>query len=102
VVRYAHGPQVAVRVQFPGPSGRSQVRVSLSPPSSSSEMTFDGPWALFRMFDEVKIQQTSQYERFVASFTHDGRRAVFEIVASSVKNPFSLPELSQFHCPTQL
>jgi type VI protein secretion system component VasK len=104
VVRYAHGPQVAVRVQFPGPSGRSQVRVTLSPPSKSgsSGMTFDGPWALFRMFDEVKIEETNQFERFVASINLEGRRAVFEILASSVKNPFRLPELNQFHCPTQL
>jgi type VI secretion system protein ImpL len=104
VVRYAHGPQVAVKVQFPGSSGRNQVRLSLSPPSKSgsSGMTFDGPWALFRMFDEVKIEETNQDERFVASINLEGRRAVFEILASSVKNPFRLPELKQFHCPTQL
>ena len=28
VVRYAHGPQVSVRAQFPGSGGRSQVRIS--------------------------------------------------------------------------
>jgi len=27
---------------------------------------------------------------------------VFEVFASSVRNPFSLPELSQFRCPTAL
>ncbi|MET0851600.1 MAG: type VI secretion system membrane subunit TssM, partial [Candidatus Rokuibacteriota bacterium] len=50
VVRYAHGPQVPVRVQFPGPSGRSQVRVTIAPPprSGSSGIKFEGPWALFR------------------------------------------------------
>jgi type VI secretion system protein ImpL len=104
LVRYAHGPQVPVRVQFPGPSGRSQVRVTISPPprSGSSGKKFEGPWALFRMFDEVKIEETNQYERFVASFDVEGRHAVFEILASSVRNPFRLPELSQFHCPVAL
>src|SRR5262249_18204944 len=80
LVGCARGPQVPVRVQFPGPSGRSQVRVSISPPprSGSSGKTFDGPWALFRMFDEVvKIEETSQFERFVASINIEGRRAVF-------------------------
>jgi type VI secretion system protein ImpL len=103
-VRYSHGPQVKVRVQFPGPGGRSQVRVSLSPPppSGSSGMRFEGPWALFRMFDGVKIEETNQLERFIAVIAVEGRRAVFEILASSVRNPFRLPELSQFRCPTAL
>ena len=61
---------------------------------------FDGPWALFRMFDGVKIEETNQLERFVATIDVGGRHAVFEILASSVRNPFRLPELSQFHCPT--
>jgi len=104
VVRYAHGPQVPVRVQFPGPGGRSQVRVSITPPpaSGASGIRYDGPWALFRMFDSVKIEDTNQLERFVAAITVDGRRAVFEVLASSVRNPFRLPELSQFRCPTAL
>jgi type VI secretion system protein ImpL len=104
VIRYAHGPQVPVRVQFPGPGGRSQVRVSISPPptSGASGKRFEGPWALFRMFDEVKIEETNQLERFMAAISVDGRRTVFEILASSVRNPFRLPELGQFHCPTAL
>ena len=103
-VRYSHGPQIPVRVQFPGPGGRSQVRASISPPpsSGSNAITFEGPWALFRMFDDVKIEETKQPERFVAAISVAGRRAVFEILASSVRNPFRLSELSQFHCPTAL
>ena len=101
-VRYAHGPQVPVRVQFPGPGGRSQVRVAITPTRGSSEKKFEGPWALFRMFDDVKIQKTNQPDRFVAAINVGGRGAVFEIMASSVRNPFSLPELSGFHCPTAL
>ena len=103
-VRYAHGPQVPVRVQFPGPGGRSQVRVSVAPPaaSGSSGLKFEGPWALFRMFDGVKIEETGQSERFVTTINVEGRRAVFEVFASSVRNPFRLPELGQFRCPTAL
>jgi type VI secretion system protein ImpL len=103
-VRYSHGPQIPVRVQFPGPGGRSQVRASISPPppSGSNAITFEGPWALFRMFDDVKIEETKQPERFIAAISVAGRRAVFEILASSVRNPFRLSELSQFRCPTAL
>jgi type VI secretion system protein ImpL len=104
LVKYSHGPQIAVPVQFPGPGGRSQVRAtaSPSPASGSNGVKFDGPWALFRMFDGVQIVETRQSERFVATFSVEGRRTVFEIFASSVRNPFRLPELSQFRCPTTL
>jgi type VI secretion system protein ImpL len=104
LVRYAHGPQTPVSVQFPGPGGRSLVRATItpSPASGSNGITFAGPWALFRMFDGVQIVETRQSERFVATFNVEGRRTVFEIFASSVRNPFRLPELAQFRCPTAL
>ena len=104
LVKYSHGPQIAVPVQFPGPGGRSLVRASISPPpaSGSTGVRFEGPWALFRMFDGVQIAETRQSERFVATINVEGRRTVFEIFASSVRNPFRLPELSQFRCPTAL
>jgi len=104
LVKYSHGPQVAVPVQFPGPGGRSMVRASISPApaSGSSGIKFEGPWALFRMFDGVQIADTKQSERFVATINVEGRRTTFEIFASSVRNPFRLPELSQFRCPTAL
>ena len=104
LVKYSHGPQISVPVQFPGPGGRSLVRASISPApaSGSSGLKFEGPWALFRMFDGVQIAETRQAERFVATINVAGRRTVFEIFASSVRNPFRLPELSQFRCPTAL
>jgi len=104
LVKYSHGPQISVPVQFPGPGGRSLVRASISPApaSGSSGIKFEGPWALFRMFDGVQIADTKQSERFVATINVEGRRTVFEIFASSVRNPFRLPELSQFRCPTAL
>jgi type VI secretion system protein ImpL len=103
-VKYSHGPQNSTSVQFPGPGGRSLVRASISPtpPSGTNGVRFEGPWALFRMFDGVQIVDTRQSERFIATFNIEGRRTVFEIYASSVRNPFRLPELSQFRCPTAL
>ena len=104
LVRYSHGPQVAVPVQFPGPGGKSLIRATIfpAPASGSAGLRFEGPWALFRMFDGVQIINTNQPDRFVAALTVDGRRTVFEVFASSVRNPFRLPELSQFRCPTAL
>ncbi|WAC71423.1 type VI secretion system membrane subunit TssM [Roseateles sp. SL47] len=104
IVRYAHGPQIPSSVQWPGPRGSSQVRVQVSPTSAngSSGMVNDGPWALFRLFDRVKIEKTNAPERFRVTFDIDGRKAVFEVTASSVNNPFRLNELNQFSCPNSL
>ncbi len=105
VVRYAHGPQIPSSVQWPGPRGSQQVRVQVSPPSSgagASGMVTDGPWALFRLFERVTIEPTGAPERFRATFNVDGRKAVFEVTTSSVRNPFRLRELNEFGCPAGL
>ena len=104
IVRYGHGPSVPMTVQWPGTGGRGQVRIQLSPPSPSgtSGAVFEGPWALFRMFDKVQIEGTGQPERFRATFSIDGRRAVFDVTTSSVLNPFRMSEVANFNCPGKL
>ena len=104
VVRYAHGPQIPTAVQWPGPRGTSQVRVQITPPGSSGTagMVTEGPWALFRLFDRVRIEPGNSPERFRATFDIDGRKAIFDVTASSVRNPFVLRELTDFSCPMGL
>ena len=101
LVKYSHGPQVPAQVQWPGPRGSTQVRVQLVPisPVGASGRTFEGAWALFRLFDQVQIDSTAQPEKFQATFNVDGRKAQFEVLSNSVRNPFRLPELEQFQCP---
>jgi type VI secretion system protein ImpL len=103
VVRYDHGPQIPVSVQWPGPRGTLQVRVQVVPPGNGTTgLVHEGPWALLRLFDRVRIEPTNVPERFRATFDVDGRKAVFEVTASSVRNPFRLRELSEFSCPSGL
>jgi type VI secretion system protein ImpL len=104
VVQYDHGPQVPTTVQWPGPRGTTQVRVQVSPPGGGNTFgaVFEGPWALLRVFDRVKIEPTNVPERFRATFDVDGRKAVFEVTANSVRNPFRLRELNEFACPAGL
>ena len=91
-------------MQWPGPKGSTQVRLQISPPSpgGASGKVFEGPWALFRMFDGVQFTPTNQPEKFNVTFNIDGRKAQFEVVTSSVQNPFRLRELEQFQCPSRL
>jgi type VI secretion system protein ImpL len=104
VVRYAHGPQIPTNIQWPGPRGSSQVRVQVTPPGASgtSGIVEEGPWALFRLFERVRIEPGNAPEKFRATFDVDGRKAVFDVTTSSVRNPFRLPELGEFRCPGTL
>jgi type VI secretion system protein ImpL len=103
-VEYAHGPLSVTPAQFPGTTGRNQVRFSMLPAPSTgpSMVSFEGPWAVFRMFDSLKPAGTSQPERFIWTFAIGGRKAVYEVVTRSVRNPFTLVELTTFRCPTAL
>lgn len=104
LVKYAHGPQIPASVQWPGPRGSTQVRVQLQPAlaTGSSGAVAEGPWALFRLFDRMQIAPAGAPERFRVTFEVDGRKATFEVTASSVVNPFRLRELAEFSCPTTL
>ena len=104
LVKYSHGPTLPVTVQWPSQRGSNQVRLQAQPvlASGASGQLFEGPWALFRMFDRVRMESAGQPERFLVTFDIDGRKARFEVRASSVQNPFRLPELQQFQCPGAL
>jgi type VI secretion system protein ImpL len=101
VVRYDHGPQIPQSVKWPGPRGSGVVRVMVQP-AGGTGMVNDGPWALFRLFERVSFQPGAAPEKFRATFDIDGRKAVFDVTAGSVRNPFRLPELRGFSCPNGL
>ena len=105
VVRYGHGPIVPMTIQWPGPKGSNQVRVQLSPPSSSgglSGMTMDGAWSLFRVLDRSQLEPGDAPEKFFVTFAVDGRKARFEVTTNSVQHPLRLREMREFSCPEGL
>jgi type VI secretion system protein ImpL len=63
-----------------------------------SGLSKEGPWALFRVFDEAEITKTSNPTTFIVTFNIQGREAKFELTASSAINPFQLSELQTFRC----
>lgn len=104
LLKYAHGPPIPMSIQWPGPRGSGQVRLQLSPPSATgaSGMVKEGPWALFRLLDSVQVDPGSAPEKFRVTFVVEGRKAVFDVTTSSVRNPFRLRELEEFNCPSGL
>jgi type VI secretion system protein ImpL len=103
VVSYAHGPLIPTTVTWPGTRGTNQVRLQVQPAGATgSGILTEGPWALMRLFDRVKLEPLGRPEQFRATFDFEGRKAVFEVTAASVRNPFRLRELTEFTCPSGL
>ena len=99
ILTYAHGPVRPVSMKWPGPNDTGQVRIQLLPPLQGlSGISKEGPWALFRLFDEAQIARTSNPIIFIMTFSIQGRESKFELQANSAVNPFQLPDLQSFQC----
>jgi type VI secretion system protein ImpL len=100
MVAYAAGaPGRPVAITLPSGKGSGQVRLDATP-ALKADLRSDGPWAWFRMLDKGAVEPSAQGERYKLSFDLDGRKAVYELNASSVINPFRRDALEQFRCPT--
>jgi type VI secretion system protein ImpL len=103
LVSYAHDNAPAVSIQWPGPRATNRITLQAYLARGGEDtLTFDGPWALFRLFDKAQVATSAQPERFRATFSVSGRRVAFDVTTSSVQNPFRMPELQAFKCPAQL
>ncbi|RVT84117.1 type VI secretion system membrane subunit TssM [Rhodobacteraceae bacterium CCMM004] len=101
-VEYAHtdGQPTPVGVTWPGPVGLGRVTFSPRIPNAESSLTRDGPWGWFRLLDAAEVRRTNVPDRKRMIFRVGGRIAIFQLQSSSVLNPFALPALETFSCPT--
>jgi len=101
---YAHGPVVTTPMTWPGPANTGQVSLQLLPrlAGRTSNLAFEGHWALFRLFDQAKMSRGSRSEQFLLDFSIGKRNVRFDLRASSAVNPFKLNDLYYFRCPRQL
>jgi len=88
----------AATVNWPSARVASQIKLSTTPPLAAP-LVFEGPWALFRLFERFEVQPGAQPEKFSVLLNLDGRRARLDVTAASVFNPFRLREIAQFRCP---
>ena len=100
VVAEAGQPGRPLAVLLPSGKGGGQVRFEAAPALGAPWQT-EGPWAWLRMVDRGALEPL-QGERFRLGFALDGRKAVYELTASSVVNPFRREALEQFRCPAIL
>ena len=74
-----HGLQVPRRQHRGGDADLAERARRLADPAvddaGREPLLFDGPWALFRLFDRFEVQPSAQPERFVVPILLDGKRA---------------------------
>ena len=103
ITHSASSPGAPRSIQWPSPQGVNQVRLQATAGGAAgTPLLFEGPWALFRMFDRGTIEPTGSPDRFRVTFQIDGKSMRYEVTASSVQNPFRLNEMQAFRCPATL
>lgn len=100
VLTFTPGSSTSAVLQWPSQKVSSHITLATVP--GSMPLSFDGPWALFRLVDHFEVQQTSRPERMQLLINHEGRRARLEAIVGSVLNPFRMREIRQFRCPGAL
>ncbi|MEO8859746.1 MAG: type VI secretion system membrane subunit TssM [Burkholderiaceae bacterium] len=100
VLKFTAGNNTSVIVNWPSQKVGSQIKLTAVP--AITPLTFEGPWALFRLFDRFDVQPSAQPEKFNVIVNVEGKRARLEVIANSVMNPFRMREIQQFRCPGAL
>ncbi|MBK8335687.1 MAG: type VI secretion system membrane subunit TssM [Sterolibacteriaceae bacterium] len=96
---YQHNAQPLQSARWPAPSGALEVSATFEGVEGKTESrTKEGPWALFRLLDEAKIDKVTA-DRLVATFRTESHSAQYEIRAASVANPFQQDAIERFRCP---
>jgi type VI secretion system protein ImpL len=102
-LRFARDSRAAQTLQWPGAgAGRVQLQAVAPGAGGGAKYAFEGPWALLRLFDRVRVETGASPNRAVLVFDVEGRKARLE--ASNPNGPLAiaLPELEQFQCPRRL
>ncbi len=94
------GPSITV--DWPSQRVASVIHLSTGLGSAGPQVSTEGPWALFRLFDRFQLQPSAVPEKFSLILNLDGKRARLDVLAASVFNPFQMIEIKQFRCPAAL
>lgn len=114
-VTYNHGPKFWKSVKWKPDDDNRRVRVIFEDLNGNiNSVSYDGPWALFKLQDRSRLQKTRKSNVYLATYAireqreYDGKKdvidhkAIFEIKARSVNNPFGSNLLGSFRCPENL
>ncbi|MEA3275769.1 MAG: type VI secretion system membrane subunit TssM, partial [Pseudomonadota bacterium] len=102
MVDFRHEADRTWGLKWPVPEGPGRVRITfVDIHDRETSVTKEGPWAWFRILDRTSMRPL-KHELFRVTFNLSGMSATFDLDALSVRNPFLLKDLRNFHCPERL
>ncbi|WP_206952691.1 type VI secretion system membrane subunit TssM [Trinickia acidisoli] len=98
---YTHGPPQAATFDWPDRTGPQVASIDYAPVRTDGRHGVEthGAWSLFRLLDRGQLDARAA-DRFELTFALDGRGVTLDLLASSVTNPFALPAVRAFRCPS--
>jgi type VI protein secretion system component VasK len=96
-VRFSPGASSPATLRWTGSEGSA--RIEITPATLAAPVEYRGPWALFRLFDRARIQESGPPGHFIAVFDLNGRRATLDVQSDSGTDPFRASDLERFSCP---
>ena len=97
-----NAPPAPQALRWPGAAAGGRAAVTLTSdgfggqPGSTLEK--NGAWSFFRLLDAAS--PVMRGDRLVASFLLGGREVQYQFAMGTTQNPFLLPALREFRCPT--
>jgi type VI secretion system protein ImpL len=79
--------------------GLDRVSLTYTPPTVTPPLIAQGPWALFRLFSEARLERGNGPTHFFATFRSGTRQATFAIETDSALTPLYRHVLETFQCP---
>lgn len=103
IVTYQHGPLLLSKMIWPGNTDFNEAKIVFED-LHGDRVAYkeNGPWAFFRIMDNYELQSTKLNDHFIVDYVLEGKKAKFELIANSIKNPFSHNLLKRYRAPESL
>ncbi len=102
-VVYQHGPLIPSKMTWPGNTDYNEAEIIFEDLHGDRVVYKEiGPWAFFRIMDNYEFKRTKLNDHFIVDYVLEGKKAKFELIANSVKNPFSYNLLKRYRAPVSL
>jgi type VI secretion system protein ImpL len=99
VITYAHGMSSPISVQWPGPRRGVSAKLTMRGVDGSEDtLVFEGPWALFRLYDAGQAGPLVNDARELRLATRVGTFTI-QLRAATRDFPLWLTALGRFQCP---
>ena len=85
--------------EWSGPTRMTDVRAEFSPAGSGADLQQTGPWALYRLFNQGKLDKVGNGQSYILTLKQGERQARFDLSANTAHSPFDFELLTGFKCP---